>query len=177
MDRPKITRQEVIDLLLKGGVDVAVCKVAVLGIRGYRKNSMGKAGVNDRAIYDDAFAFVDASGAFYTWNGNTDPSIYRTGVAVLVPGRYTAVSWMHKGRYQAFQIIADVVKRDGQAGVDKGRHGINFHYGRPSNTDSLGCQTMLKSDFTDANKGFQPTVRKSMRLFGVKSFEYLLVEA
>lgn len=174
--RPKITKEEILLVLRENGVDLSACKVAVVGIRGYRKNTMGKPGVNDRNIYDDCFAYVTSDGAFQTWNGNTDPSIYRKGVATLVPGVYTAVPHWHRGKYPAFQIVLDRVTRDGMKGVDVGRHGINFHYGMIERTGSLGCQTMRKADFTDPKTGFEPRVAGALARLRVDSFEYCLIE-
>lgn len=175
MDTPKLSKDEVLGKLKKGGVDLSACKVAVLGIRGYRKRTMGDPNKNDRNIYDDAFFLVTSSGDFHAWNGNTDPSIFRKAVATLVPGIYEAENWRHKGKYAAFQIIQDCVTRDGLPGVFIGRHGINFHYGGIT-TWSLGCQTMTKKDFTHKKTGFQPVVSSAMLKAGVKRFTYLLIE-
>lgn len=175
MQAPKITREEVLLVLRENGVDLSACKVAVLGIRGYRKRTMGDPTKNDRNIYDDCFAMVTSGGDFRTWNGNTDPSIFRKAVATLVPGLYDVVNWMHKGQYAAFQIEKDCVTRDGLPGVFIGRHGINFHYGGVR-TWSLGCQTLTRFDFTNKKTGFQPVVSGAMKAAGVSRFKYCLIE-
>ena len=44
---------------------------------------MGAVGRNDRNIYDDGFIVVSKY-VYATFNGNTDPSVYRDEVATLV---------------------------------------------------------------------------------------------
>ena len=45
--------------------------VVLVGVRGYRLNSMGRVGKNDRGIYDDAF-FIKSPHCFKSFAGNTD---------------------------------------------------------------------------------------------------------
>ncbi len=168
MKVPKMTKFEVDKTITAAGVDLTAEFCAILGIRGYYKNTMGRPGVNDRNIHDDAF-FVTYPGGMYATVGNTDPSIYKPGIAVLVPGVYECVKWKHKRILPALQIIEDRLLRDGQKKIDVGRHGINFHFGE---TGSLGCQTMPKANF----KVFQPLVYKLMDQFGKERIKFVLID-
>lgn len=90
MNRPKITREAAEALLKTFGHTE---KFQILAIRGYYLDSMGKPGVNDLGIYDDAICLIspDYFGAF---NGNTDPSKKIFGIAsVLAP----QTIWYRKG--------------------------------------------------------------------------------
>ena len=176
MTTPKMKRTEIEALLAGHGVDLARERVVLAGIRGYYKNSMGTPGVNDRGIYDDAIFVVSAAsggaaGEFRGFQANTDPSVYRPGMATLLPGIYDVVKWRHHGKYAALQIVNDRLTRDDRPGIDTGRHGINFHYGGIG-TWSEGCQTMSKPDFLI----FQPLVYRLMDRNGLSSVRYLLVE-
>ena len=170
MPVPKMKRSEVLALLQNNGIDIGTEKIAILQIRGYFKNSMGKPGVNDRNIYDDAI-FLVSEKTFQAFQANTDPSFYRKGIASLVPGVYEAVKHRHKGKYPALQIVRDQVKRDGVAGIDTGRHGINFHYGGIG-TWSEGCQTFKKADFIV----FQNSAYNLMDHYGKDRIKCCLIE-
>lgn len=171
MKIPKMSQFEVNKILASAGVDLSIEFAAILGIRGYYKRTMGDPDRNDRNIYDDAF-FVTAPGVFFATIGNTDPSIYRPGVAVLVPGVYDCVKHRHKGQYAALQIVLDRLLRDGSKKIDVGRHGINFHYGSIARTGSLGCQTMPKPNF----QTFQPMVYRLMDHYGKERIKYALID-
>lgn len=165
-----MTKAAVLELLDAHGVDLGAVKVAIVGIRGYYLNTMGKPGKNDRGIYDDAL-FVISKQSFDPFRANTDPSIMRKGIATLVPGVYEAVKWRHKGKYPALQIVRDRVTRDGMPGIDEGRHGINFHYGGKG-TWSEGCQTLQRGDWPR----FRSKVYSLMDAYGLEKVTYLLVE-
>src|SRR5436853_3463636 len=49
------------------------CKVMILGVRGYYRNTMGRLGINDFGIFDDA-AFVITPDKVSRFNWNCDPS-------------------------------------------------------------------------------------------------------
>ncbi len=123
----------------------------VLGVRGYYRDSMGKVGVQERGIYDDAI-FVVGPDVFAAFNANTDPSFFRKGVASLMPGWYPYRPGKHGisrpgGGYPAFRPAtrgeALPVYRDGEDGISK-RPGIaiNIHRGGINTTSSEGCQTI-----------------------------------
>lgn len=124
---------------LLSGVDA---KVKLLGVRGYYQDTMGAVGKNDRGIYDDAIFLVTPTG-YAAFNANTDPSVTRTGVAVLKPGLWLYKIGIHglnkpkPKRYKALVQAAPVtVTRDGQ-GDDTGWFGINIHRGSETTTSSL----------------------------------------
>lgn len=54
-------------------------RCALLGVRGYFQDSMGKVGINDREIYDDALFSIGPDGYFRSFNFNTDPNGFRKG--------------------------------------------------------------------------------------------------
>jgi hypothetical protein len=124
-------------------------KFAIVGIRGYYANSMGKAGVNDRAMYDDAM-FLLTYTELHSFNANCDPSVYRPGIAKLVAGIYRGVYKFDdhhgsKGSYPAIcQRLGNVVViRDGKKVNDEPKMiSINIHEGGSKTTSSLGCQTI-----------------------------------
>lgn len=137
----------------------------VVGIRGYY-SSMGVAGVNDRGIYDDAL-FIDTPNVTAAFNGNTDPSVAKTGIASLVPGFYPAYHLgLHRGQYQALiQRKATVtVRRDGGV-TETGWFGINIHRGSNNSTSSEGCQTIPPAQWP----GFIGLIEsEAKRCFGAK---------
>jgi len=144
--------------------------VLVVGVRGYYLKTFGHPFKNDINVYDDAMFIVTAE-KLAAFNWNVDPSHGKKGVATLVPGLYQLVKWMHRGKYAALQIIEDIVKRAGIAGLDKGRHGINFHYGGSSSTGSLGCQTAPYAQYWQ----FQGLVYELMDTHKLERVKYLLV--
>ena len=140
----------------------ATGKPVVLAIRGYFRDSMGAPGKNDRGIFDDAF-LVFAGGALSRWPGNTDPSGYARGRAVLNPGNWEFAPGIHgithpDGGYPAFRQpegYSFTVTRDGE-GEAKGEFAINLHRGSPSGgTSSLGCQTVPVSSWPKFKKTLQ----------------------
>lgn len=148
---PSLTPQIKLDSLLdRIGSLKPVVPVFLVGIRGYYLNTMGKPGVNDRGIYDDAIILVSPT-AYLTCNANCDPSVFRRGIATLKPG----VHWYRKGRhglskgpgksYPAFRPDNPQerlpVTRDGQPGEHWGI-AINIHRGSRTTTSSEGCQTI-----------------------------------
>lgn len=142
--RPRIDRNAAAQILHQAKVTEGV---AIIGIRGYYRDSMGAPGANDRGIYDDALMVVSPD-AFVAFNGNVDPSVHRPGIAVLQPGVWRYKIGIHglskpaAQRYKALvQAAAVTVLRD-KGGYDTGLFGINIHRGGVNGTSSLGCQTL-----------------------------------
>lgn len=169
--RPQAGRSDVLKYLADAGYDLGTWPVVIVGVRGYYKRTMGKPFENDRNLYDDAMFIVTAD-RLAAFNCNVDPSRYRKGIASLKAGIYNVVKWRHKGKYAALQITNDAVTRDGQSGVDHGRHGINFHYGGDNDTWSEGCQTFPQSQYWQ----FQGLIYELMDTHRLKSVPYILVE-
>ena len=127
-------------------------RVVLVGLRGFLPELGQDKKGNDRGIYDDAIFLIvrDEGGAItevYRFKANTDPSVYRTGIATLITG-----SWKYKLGYHGYnrpyspyralvQAGKFTVLRDG--GVkDTGFFGINIHRGGVRSTSSEGCQTI-----------------------------------
>jgi len=152
--------------------------VALLGVRGYYRDTMGKPGVNDRAIYDDAIVLV-SDRVYRTFNANCDPGAFRKDIANLVPG-----IWLYKvgthgwnkppaKRYTALVQYSEVaVHRDGWAKPVRGFFGINIHKGSRLSVSSLGCQTLWPGQWDE----FISTVREQLEAAGRAVLPYVLVE-
>jgi len=147
--RPKITEADALKHIAH--IDRSKYPLVILGIRGYYQDTMGKPGVNDIGLYDDAIILHHMAGAysaFATFNGNTDPSRQRDGMATLKPGTYFShCIGMHKGSYTALiQRMGKVTVlryRTGKNPIeDTGYFGINIHRGGDYGTSSEGCQTV-----------------------------------
>jgi lysozyme len=172
--RPQQKKEVTLKLLIKAGVKDSV---ALVGIRGYYLDSMGFIGRNDRGIYDDAI-FVVSPEAYVSFNANTDPTVYREGIASLVPGVHIYKKGKHgisKGPgYPALRPAtkdeALPVYRDGE-GISIG-YNINIHRGGKS-TSSLGCQTIPSSQYDS----FISLAYDQMDRFSQKTIPYLLIEA
>jgi lysozyme len=151
--------------------------VALVGVRGYYRDTMGNPGTNDRGIYDDAMFLVTPAGVM-RYNANTDPSVARRGVAVLKTGLWRWRIGIHglskpKNRqYKALvQAMPFTVVRDG-IGEDTGWFGINGHKGSLRGTSSLGCQTIYPTQW-DA---FIVSAETAMKEYGQKTIPYLLMD-
>jgi lysozyme len=173
--RPQQAKSKTQALLTKARVDDAV---ALVGIRGYYRDSMGVPGENDRGIYDDAI-FLVSPNAYATFNANTDPSVKRQGIAVLKPGVHRYRKGKHGlskpgGGYPALRPANPAeelpVTRDGQG--DSMGIAINIHKGGIRTTSSEGCQTIYPSQW----ESFISLVYSEMDRAGQKTIPYLLVE-
>jgi lysozyme len=180
--RPRITAQDVEEIARKHGVKDSV---AIVGIRGYYLRTLGDPRKNDRGIWDDCIAVISPT-AFAAYNGNTDPSFWRKGIASLVEG----VHKYRKGRhgisrgnpYPALRPANPSeslpVTRDGQLGRSQGV-AINIHRGgsinstSPSVTSSLGCQTLPREQWPS----FVNLVYGEMDRYGQKVIPYVLTSA
>jgi len=158
------------------------CKDAVymVGIRGYYLNTMGKKGQNDRGIYDDAIGIISPDGVV-TFNANVDPGSFKKGIANLKTNKNPG--WLYKQgihglskpksqQYMAF-VQADkvTVSRDKQ-GDDTGYFGINIHKGRTLSVSSLGCQTIVPSQWDS----FYSLATSLMKRNGQKTIRYFLMD-
>jgi lysozyme len=173
--RPQQAKSKTQALLTKARVDDAV---ALVGIRGYYRDSMGVSGENDRGIYDDAIFLVSLN-AYATFNANTDPSVRRAGIAVLKPGVHRYRKGKHGlskpgGGYPALRPATPgeqlPVTRD-ETGDSMGI-AINIHKGGYRTTSSEGCQTIYPSQWP----AFISLVYSEMDRAGQKTIPYLLVE-
>jgi len=172
---PRQAREETLRLVRAAGVTDAV---ALLGVRGYYRDTMGTPGVNDRGLYDDAIFLVSPE-AHVAFTANTDPSVFRPGIASLVPGvwRYKigthGLSRPKPQRYPALVQAAPVtVARDGGA-RETGWFGINIHRGSRHSTSSEGCQTIWPEQW----EAFMACVRAELKRAGQPAIPYVLLES
>ena len=188
--KPQAKQDAIIDMLIAQGLwtNRDLKSVVVVGVRGYYLDSMGETGKNDRGIYDDAF-FIISPDHFESFNGNTDPSRIRQGMAMLEapqviiyqPGFH---GYGKKSGHQAFRQSSDVVViRDGGTGNGKSlgnnrfrdsssaRFWTNMHRGGNSGTSSEGCQTIPVTQWAD----FQKTLMSQLEKYNQESFKYYLI--
>ena len=154
----------------------------VLGVRGYYRDTMGKPGVNDIGIYDDAM-FVVGPECFVAFNANTDPQQNKAGIATLLTGWYPYRPGNHGitrpgGGYPAFRPATKneelPVKRYGETTIPSKRPGvaINIHRGGYNTTSSAGCQTIHPSQWA----AFQALVMSELKKAGLRTFWYGLID-
>lgn len=171
--RPMQPREVTAALLGDRGVRTAL---ALVGVRGYFRDTMGAREKNDRGIYDDAIFLVSPS-AYAAFNANTDPSAFRPRIASLQPGLWHyrigthGLSRPKSQQYRALVQAADVtVARDG-AKPETGRFGINIHRGGYGTTSSLGCQTI----YPDQWPAFIGLVAAELKRWAQSVVPYLLI--
>lgn len=169
--KPQITRKEVLAILAEHKIDLVKEKIVLVAFRGYYANTFGKPEKNDRNYYDDALALVTTNGIFRTYNYNVDPSKYEKGIAVLVEGLYDIKKHMHRGQYNAMQVVQDTIIRDGSNKKQTGVHGINIHIGGENNTWSEGCQTLPKNQFKELRQVFY----QALNYYKKATAKYLLI--
>lgn len=178
--KPGISYPNVLQLLQDNKLQMANEKVALVGIRGYFRDTMGAKGKNDIGIWDDALIWVDQTQCT-AFNGNTDPSRHYNNVATLRAGIWTYKIGLHGfGRatppYYAFRQAEPVTVDRYIDGVhskeDTGNFAINIHRGGPSTTSSAGCQTVPPAQWMAFKEyGYMLLARHKK-----PTFKYLLVE-
>lgn len=174
----KAVLQKFHDLIPVDGRDDAV---AVLAVRGYYLNTMGKEGANDRGVYDDAIFVVEPDG-IHNFNGNTDPGRFARGIAKLksrqaVRYRPGPHGFSRKnGPYPAFRQDSNCAVIRDETGEDTdspaGRFWINLHRGGITTTSSLGCQTVPPHQWNE----FKTLVDGLLKKHSQETFYYLLVD-
>jgi hypothetical protein len=198
--RPKLPRKtvrEVADRILRENPHSdaeairASCPVMLLGVRGYYRNTMGRTGVNDFNVFDDA-GFVITPDEVIPFNWNCDPckTGWNAGVgkyyAQLMPGVWPFRQGTHKGTPGALRqmtndeaLVADlsryftddrsdgyfVVRRvedDNVGRLETHYQAINIHWGGKHGTSSWGCQTVPRSQWDE----FQKSIYRAMNANG-----------
>ena len=177
--RPNQSKDTTEKLLRKAGV---TAKVALVGVRGYYKNTLGKPNVNDIGIYDDAIFLVSPE-VYASFNANVDPSVLKSNIATLVPGVHMYKKGKHGiSRGPGYPALRPATHRERLPVLrwnkktqdyyyDTG-FAINIHKGALKSTSSEGCQTIYPSQY-DA---FINLVYSEMNRFSQKLIPYLLVE-
>lgn len=179
---PKQTEAATRYILRTQGVEDPIC---LLGVRGYYKDSMGKPGVNDRGIYDDAI-FVVGPECHVAFNANTDPTAqFKENVATLCPGIYEYQKGLHgisgNHPYPALRQASNVkVRRDKNTpgtfytieDSPKDRFWINIHRGGWKNTSSEGCQTIPPGQWDS----FISLVYRLLKEHDTDKIKYCLIE-
>jgi lysozyme len=172
--RPQQPKEKTLAMVIKARIEDLVCLV---GIRGYYAETFAPSG-NNRNIYDDAIILLSPS-VHATFNANTDPSIFKKGIAVLKTGVHRFRKGNHgiskpDGGYPALRPANSKeelpVTRDG-IGDDMGI-AINIHKGSYKSTSSEGCQTIYPAQWN----GFINLVYSEMSRYNQKTIPYLLVE-
>jgi hypothetical protein len=175
--RPELSGAAVREILKQLGVDLT--KPALLGRRGYYRDTMGAVGRNDIGIYDDAIFLVTPL-TFCPFNANTDPSRIAPGRATLIPGVWSYRLGIHgltRPREQQYKALVQagrvtVMRAGNPPRKDTGWFGINIHRGGNSTTSSEGCQTIHPSQWTQ----FITLVETEMKRCGVTTITYALTE-
>lgn len=175
-NRPKITDAEV-DKIAAYFFPEGLPSLLLIGVRGYFLNTMGKAGVNDINIYDDAMLVYADGNLVKTFNANTDPSKSGAKLAKLDPGVYQFYKGRHKNRIDAFRAYPEGVRlpctRDGVKSLCSA---INIHDGGIGDTWSAGCQSLPNRGGYTQFTEFRDLVYNLMDKHGLKTVTYLLIE-
>lgn len=167
--RPRITKEEA----LRRASLKENAGPCVIALRGYYQETREE---NRRGIYDDAICIVGPE-HFSAYNANTDPSVFRSGIASLIPGTWFYKPGIHglskpkAQQYQAFVQAQPVTVRRDQKGNDTGWFGINIHRGGRTGTSSLGCQTIPPDQW----EAFRSSLMDQLKRTGQKTFAYHLV--
>ena len=169
--RPELTRAAALQWLAEAGVNTLP---ALVGRRGYYRDSMGKPGVQERGIYDDAIALVTRDGII-TFNANTDPSKHGGRLAVLAPGVWSyKLGTHHPGTPGAYPCLVQAgpvtVNRDNGV-TESGEFYIHIHRGGYTTTGSEGCQTIHPDQWGEFIRAVQFALKASSQ----RAIPYALV--
>lgn len=160
--RPKLSSTDVRKIAQAMGVEIPKHgKVALLHIRDYYLDSIGKPGKGDRNTYDDA-SWIILADRCLAFNFSTDPSAHKRGMATLV----SPISWIIPGKhkilsakgYAAFRQFKNVKVLRDDLGTETGYFGINLHRGGLLGTSSEGCLTVPALQW----KEYRDTVYKAL---------------
>lgn len=178
--KPQAKRSKVESLARKWSryrLDIGDYDCYMLAVRGYYRHTMGKPGVNDRGIYDDAIIIVTPT-SYSTFNANCDPGAHRKGIANLKVGTHFykpgthGISKPKHLQYRAFRQAEKVtVVRDG-IGEDFGLFGINIHRGGYRSVSSAGCLTVYPTQWA----GFRELMYSELKRYEQKKFPVILIE-
>jgi lysozyme len=172
--RPQQSKEKSLAMVIRAGIED---RVVLIGIRGYYSETFQPSG-NQRSVYDDAIILLSPS-VHATFNANTDPSVYKKGIAVLKTGVHRYRKGNHGiskpgGGYPALRPANAKeqlpVTRDGEG--DSMGIAINIHKGGYNTTSSLGCQTIYPPQWD----GFINLVYSEMSRYNHKTIPYLLVD-
>lgn len=175
--RPDLTRDEALSMIEANFPMAPMPMPILLGRRGYYRDSMGKAGVQERGIYDDAIALISETDC-WTFNANCDPNVYRTGIAVLAPGVWHYKLGIHgitrpkSQQYKALVQAGSVTVIRDKTGPETGWFGINIHRGGRASTSSLGCQTIYPEQWDE----FMELVKRELHAAQKNQILYVLTE-
>lgn len=172
--KPRLGREDAVRVLSNHNLSTDVC--VLLFVRGYYRDSMGKFGVNDVGVYDDAvFVVTPEDSEYRTYNANTDPSKSGSGLAMIDTGLHYFYKGQHRGKYDAFRYFPEGTRvpctRDGRS-ARPARY-INIHRGGFRNTWSEGCLTIPTEEMW---LDFQKTVYRYMDKYNQGHIAVLLVE-
>lgn len=164
------------DINCHGADILVICPVMVLGVRGYFRNTLGRPGVNDFGVFDDAGFLItpdvvlpfrwNCDPAKPGWNKGVDkyfaqlePGVwpFRQGPHKRVPGRFRQMTDEEAELAQLERFFMDS-RQDGEFTVrrlkeekkydeETGMFNINIHPGSQRSTSSWGCQTVPTSDW------------------------------
>jgi lysozyme len=172
--RPQQAKEKTLAMVIRAGIED---RVALVGIRGFHSETFASSG-NQRGIYDDAIILLSPS-VHATFNANTDPSVFKKGIAVLKTGVHRFRKGNHGiskpgGGYPALRPANSKeelpVTRDKEG--DSMGVAINIHRGSYNSTSSAGCQTIYPSQWD----GFINLVYSEMARYNQKTIPYLLTE-